>query len=219
MEYPDKPMDPAASTKREDILQAAEAVFEAHGYSGATVEAVAAEAGVAKGSVYNYFQSKDDLFRRLYEHVMQQVLDEMEPLMTVDASARQTLEAMIDYWHSRLDRHQRFGRLVLEFWAAAARAPSQAGSPDLLGHWYGQMRQRLTSVLARGVRTGQFRANLNIDAAASLILAIVEGIMVQRILYFDLNVDREFIAALKRGILAGLTTEPPAEAPADRSQP
>ncbi len=56
---PGRPKDPA---KREAILQAAKCLFMRHGYAGCSMEAVSAEAGVSKLTVYSHFQDKDTLF-------------------------------------------------------------------------------------------------------------------------------------------------------------
>jgi AcrR family transcriptional regulator len=47
------------------ILDAALKVFAAHGFSGATMDAVATEAGLTKPTLYSYFSSKDDLFQAM----------------------------------------------------------------------------------------------------------------------------------------------------------
>jgi TetR/AcrR family transcriptional regulator, mexJK operon transcriptional repressor len=56
-------VDPRVARSRELILDAALAQFLEHGYLDATVDALAAEAGVAKRTVYNLYGTKDDLFR------------------------------------------------------------------------------------------------------------------------------------------------------------
>ena len=48
--------------RRREIMEAAEKVFEASGYAAATMAAVADQAGISKGSIYNYFESKQNLF-------------------------------------------------------------------------------------------------------------------------------------------------------------
>lgn len=48
--------------KREQILEGARAVFQSHGYERATVDAIAARAGVSKATLYNHFRSKEALF-------------------------------------------------------------------------------------------------------------------------------------------------------------
>jgi AcrR family transcriptional regulator len=50
------------STKRQQILRGARAVFAEHGYERATVDRIAARAGVSKATVYNHFQDKRSLF-------------------------------------------------------------------------------------------------------------------------------------------------------------
>jgi TetR/AcrR family transcriptional regulator, fatty acid metabolism regulator protein len=59
--------------KRERILSAAERIFARHGFFAAKVSDVAREAGVADGTIYLYFKSKDDLLISLFERRMQQV--------------------------------------------------------------------------------------------------------------------------------------------------
>lgn len=49
--------------KREAILRAATRVFGREGYARATVDAIAAEAGVSKKTIYNHFEDKAELFR------------------------------------------------------------------------------------------------------------------------------------------------------------
>jgi TetR/AcrR family transcriptional regulator, fatty acid metabolism regulator protein len=74
-ERPDRPErgDRASGDKRERILAAAERIFARHGFFAARVSEIAKEAGVADGTIYLYFKSKDDLLISLFEHRMTQV--------------------------------------------------------------------------------------------------------------------------------------------------
>ncbi len=51
-----------SAEKEQQILDGAAAVFAAEGYEGASMSRIAAEAGVSKGTLYNYFESKAELF-------------------------------------------------------------------------------------------------------------------------------------------------------------
>lgn len=66
-----------AGDKRERILAAAERIFARHGFFGARVSEIAKEAGVADGTIYLYFKSKDDLLISLFENRMRQVNDDL----------------------------------------------------------------------------------------------------------------------------------------------
>ncbi|HET9623633.1 MAG TPA: TetR/AcrR family transcriptional regulator [Kofleriaceae bacterium] len=68
---PDKP--DRRDDKRERILAAAERTFARHGFFAARVSEIAKDAGVADGTIYLYFKSKDDLLISLFEHRMKQV--------------------------------------------------------------------------------------------------------------------------------------------------
>jgi TetR/AcrR family transcriptional regulator, fatty acid metabolism regulator protein len=62
-----------AGDKRDRILSAAERIFARHGFFAAKVSDVAKEAGVADGTIYLYFKSKDDLLISLFERRMRQL--------------------------------------------------------------------------------------------------------------------------------------------------
>src|SRR5436190_22756784 len=68
--------------KRERILAAAERVFARRGFFASRVSEIAKDAGVADGTIYNYFKSKDDLLISLFEHRMKQVNDTLRAAIT-----------------------------------------------------------------------------------------------------------------------------------------
>src|SRR5437762_5955209 len=69
--------DPPPSPKRDAILRAAIDVFAERGYFNAQVADVARAAGVAAGTVYLYFRSKDDLLISIFERSMRAALGEV----------------------------------------------------------------------------------------------------------------------------------------------
>lgn len=81
--------------KRERILSAAERIFARHGFFAAKVSDVAKEAGVADGTIYLYFKSKDDLLISLFERRMQQVNETLKAAVERVASPREQLRAFI----------------------------------------------------------------------------------------------------------------------------
>ena len=65
--------------KEEAILAAALRVFSQNGYSGASVEAVAAEAGITKPTLYQYFDSKEQLFTAMMRQKRNDMLQPIDP--------------------------------------------------------------------------------------------------------------------------------------------
>ena len=72
---PERDRGERSGDKRERILAAAERIFARHGFFAARVSEIAKEAGVADGTIYLYFKSKDDLLISLFEARMRQVND------------------------------------------------------------------------------------------------------------------------------------------------
>ncbi len=83
----------ASAPKHDAILDAARRVFLREGYS-ASMDLVAAEAGVSKQTVYNHFGSKEGLFRTIVEHMSGKLLDVLVERDGARADAAATLEAV-----------------------------------------------------------------------------------------------------------------------------
>src|SRR5918992_4573144 len=80
--------------KREAILRAATQVFARHGYFQSQVADVARAAGVAAGTVYLYFRSKDDLLVSLFERTMRETLAEGEAAIAEVSDPRERLRRL-----------------------------------------------------------------------------------------------------------------------------
>ena len=77
---PGRPRNPGlAARRREEILAAAVCRFAGAGFPKADLDQIAADIGCAKGTLYRYFASKDDLFRAAVDRVMQGLLDALTP--------------------------------------------------------------------------------------------------------------------------------------------
>ncbi len=81
---------------REDILEAALAVFARSGYHRATIEDIARQAGYATGSIYNYFKNKQHLFTSLVQRVFEQMRERMDRVFDGGTDFESTLDAMLD---------------------------------------------------------------------------------------------------------------------------
>lgn len=194
----------ALPPRREQIITAAERIFDAKGYAAATMEAVAEEAHVAKGSIYNHFQGKHDLFMQVFAHAVSSSEADTARLVSQAMPASDTLRELLDYWFKRLGDYRRIGRLVLEFWVAAAREGRESELATSFKQMYARWRELLGSIIAQGVASGEFLREFDTPVAAALIMAMLDGITIQTILDVGITVDPPFVAALKRAIMAGL---------------
>ncbi len=167
------------------------------------MDAVAAEAGLAKGSLYNYFRSKQDLFQQIFADTMANAEARSLEIINQRIPAAAKIGGVLDHWFSRFGYHRRIGKLFLEFWASAARQ-QQGELGTAHAGIYAKWREILGEVISQGVAEGTFRDDIDPKVAASLLLAILDGIEVQSILDLGLTVDKDFLARLKRAVLIAL---------------
>lgn len=99
---------------REAILEAAEKVFSSKGFTGSRMADVAEEAGVATGTLYNYFQNKQDVFGSLIELRTRSFLTELEKVEAAEPVPLARLRALIAAGFAWIERHRGVFAVFLE---------------------------------------------------------------------------------------------------------
>lgn len=97
---------------REDILSAAARVFAKVGYTGATMQEIAREAGYTAPSLYTYFEGKDSLMKQLFEGYIAELLDLFERPTPRGLNFVQSLELLV---HSALELCERRRDVMVAF--------------------------------------------------------------------------------------------------------
>src|SRR5947207_775573 len=85
----------AETGKRERILDAAVRVFAAEGFYNAKVSQIAQAAGVADGTIYLYFKSKDDLLISLFEDRMERINENLRQAIAGESNAIDRLKRVV----------------------------------------------------------------------------------------------------------------------------
>jgi AcrR family transcriptional regulator len=102
-------------------LQAAAEVYALRGFGGATLDEVAAHAGLTKGAVYHHFGSKENLLLALMEEYLAGQLTAQLALFDRERSTWERPLAGSEDWMGRLDEHPDRFRLFVELWSYAQR--------------------------------------------------------------------------------------------------
>jgi AcrR family transcriptional regulator len=143
---------------QEHLLDAAEEVFGRKGYHETTLKEVAELADFSVGSVYSFFENKDDLFRQIFVRRGGEFMPEMRELLATggDEPLAQ-LHRLIDFQVAWFRRRPHFGRLYLRHSKAAA--PSSDAEVDrTIGDNYEESMQLQADLFRRGQEAGVFRA-------------------------------------------------------------
>jgi AcrR family transcriptional regulator len=199
--------------RRQEILNAAARVFADRGYAAATCDEIAEQADVSKGTLYNYFKSKQDLFTQLFLTSVAQDEATIDGVIAQPGTAREKLEAVLGYWFEQFSRYDDLGRLVLEFWSTAAAEEEDGTFTQTLQDLYGRYRQRMTQIFKQGQSSGEFDLVYGPSMAASVVLALFDGIGLHSMMGLGVKMDEKTLATIKRGMLRalGVAPEPVAE--------
>jgi AcrR family transcriptional regulator len=85
----------APPRRREEVIDAAARIFHAKGYAAASIQDVADELGMLKGSLYHYIDSKQDLLFAIIEDVHRRTMEELEQWLALEADTMMRLRTFL----------------------------------------------------------------------------------------------------------------------------
>ena len=158
------------------MLAAARRVFLERGYAGATLEAIAEEAGFSKGVVYSQFAGKPDLFLALLEARIAERA-EHNALASAGLAGLDGLRALLEVNVRLSEEGGDWSRLLIEFRVIAAREPVlNARYAALHAQTLDHFTEAIASILARAGLTSAYPPR----AFAELIVALDAGRVLER---------------------------------------
>jgi TetR/AcrR family fatty acid metabolism transcriptional regulator len=155
--------------KRDAILRAAIRTFARNGFFGAQVADVARTAGVAAGTVYLYFRSKDDLLVSIFEGVMTEAIAEGRAAL---AGIPDPLQRLRHIAHLHLDRLSRDRDLAVVFQVELRQTTKfmERFSNTLIREYLGLLRD----AIAEGQAAGVVRPGINPTLAAKMLFGALD---------------------------------------------
>jgi AcrR family transcriptional regulator len=161
---------------RELLLAAARTVFLERGYAGATLEAIADEAGFSKGVVYSQFAGKSDLFLALLERRIADRAAENARLVA-EGSGLDALRALMRNAARDSRAESWWARLVIEFRLVAARDPQLNARYAAL---HASTLDRLTAAIDEAMTRAGAVSALPLRTLAELVLALGSGAVLEQ---------------------------------------
>jgi len=156
--------------KRQLILDAAVRVFARSGYHAARVGDIAAEAGVAHGLLYHYFDSKEELlatiFRETWAELLQALREVEDDAGPAGEQLRQVTAILLRSWRRNPD-------LVRVLVREVARSPQLGGRVDEIGQAFSAIER----IIERGQRAGELRRDVDPRLASWIVYGALEEIL------------------------------------------
>lgn len=97
-------------SRKEQIMEVAKELFAKKDYYEVTLDAIAKEVGVAKGTLYLYFKSKADLFVQTFIKALDNVISDLREIFNSGEDLTTTLSLIFDYYEDSIRRDKYFNR-------------------------------------------------------------------------------------------------------------
>jgi AcrR family transcriptional regulator len=173
--------------KRPLLVAAAAEVFAQKGYASTRVADIADRAKVGKGTVYEYFASKEELLFAVFESINEDVALRMNAVLEQGGESWEQLERLLEIGAEVASEQHELQPVVLDFWAASRGKGFEKKYRDKVVESYALFNRKVADFLCEGQRRGEFRDDVDVDALATTVVAAVDGLGIQ--LYFDPSID------------------------------
>ena len=166
----------ATIDKRRAILKALEKVLQGRRYDEVTIDKVAQAAGVGKGTVYRYFEDKEDLFFQMIQEFLNAEVDAMS---VVAASSIPPFEKLVRVGETMSEHVQLHGQYIRMMHSQRKFGPKQRGPYVIMHNHHERLDRILTQLFRDAESVGLFRSDLNFDA----VLCLYKGMIMEHSLH------------------------------------
>lgn len=191
--------------KKQKIVSAAISVFAHRGFANTKMADIAVAAGIGKGTIYEYFKSKDEIFKYAYQEFMNGLEKKIATSVFKITDPVEKLRALFLAWADILSgEHQHIMTIMIDFWAEAIREKADDKIKIInMEKIYSDYRKICKAILDEGIQQGKIR-KVNTYLTASILLGAMDGIMLQWILDPNVFKIRDAIECLLDEFLTGI---------------
>lgn len=162
--------------KRQGLLDIVVKVLSREGLDGLTMDAIAGEAGVAKGTIYSYFKNKQDLVKEAIEATVIPMVEGLTEILKSELPPDERLRTMTLRHLSYFEENRDFFRIFVHDRLAAQQRMKRYRSSR-----YHDFLQTAAAVIEEGIKLGLFRPIDSFKTAAMMVEADI-AVIHQRLL-------------------------------------
>lgn len=197
---------PLPQIRVQEVQAAALRVITRKGIAGATMQEIADEAGVAKGTLYLYFKDRDDLVERTADHAFSQLTDRLDETLPGIPDFRGKLMALVRTEIAFFDEHREFFRIYIAYKQPPSELYQNARRRRSCHPRYANHLLRLETLLRDAMVEGEVR----LCDPARLALLVSEStvaLMLRRLAENEPPLAEEDVSWLVDFLLHGITAK------------
>lgn len=157
--------------KLERVLSVASELFASSDYQRVCMEEIAQRSGVGKGTLYNLFESKEDLYFSILRRRLEELLGILEQAYNSREDTLRNLRSLVLHLHKFMSRHPHFYLI----WKREENSLAKNDRPEI-GGLHRRLNELVRRVLQGGSREGVIRPEMNHELIANLLLGMIDGL-------------------------------------------
>ncbi|MEE9910375.1 MAG: TetR/AcrR family transcriptional regulator [Deltaproteobacteria bacterium] len=163
--------------RKNAILKAARKLFFERGFKSVTVDLIAAKAEVSKGSIYLYFDSKEEIYTQILISASIDRHKEVESFIKKEGTASELLVMFAgDYVDFFLDNNELF-RILMTFMLHSENMNLTEDQNTQLIHTTNENIRTISEILRKGVDSGEFVSDIDIRQVQNALWGLFNGII------------------------------------------
>jgi TetR/AcrR family transcriptional regulator, fatty acid metabolism regulator protein len=188
--------------REELILKAAEEVLMEKGYYESSIEEIASRVGVAKGTVYLHFPSKEDLVIAIFARDMQTFVQSIQALLLDKLTAQEKLAAMLSYLYSGFFSNRT--QLLYSIFNSADLRRTFMEKKNCLSEIWQEVASLATSLLEEGKANGEFDQEIPTSVMLSAFFCLLSPRSYERLVLGEQMSGDEMVKYLTRIYFGGV---------------
>ena len=180
------PRPDVSEERKTQILAAATKVFTERGFADARMDDIVTEAGLSKGALYWYFDSKDAIIISILDQIFDYETGHVRELLERENSAKLKLEVFIETMVKDLEKMKPLMPIFFDFWSLSLRKKT---INQAIKKYYQRFLDLIEPIIEDGIEQGEFRP-VNVKEIAIAMGAIYEGTILLYV-YFPELIDFE----------------------------
>ena len=160
--------------RQQQIIAAAAKLIFKHGSEHLTVKRIAAEVGISEAAIYRHFKSKKSILSFLLGHIEEVLLKDISSARVgTEPISLSTIEEIIANQFSAIDLRKGFSfQVIAEIISLGDKRLNKQASQTIDKYIF-----HLKELLAEGVRDGAIRKDVDLDDSATLLFALIQGLV------------------------------------------
>ena len=154
--------------RRQTILEAALKLFSAKGYAGASMQEIAQASEFSIGTLYNFFETKEDLYHTIIEEKFRQAKESIEAALLDEKSCLEKINKAVGALLNFMEENREFFNIFLGL-RSAPEAGMHGGAQEKVMEYYQEHVRFFRELMQEGIREGLFRDFSSLELALSLI--------------------------------------------------